>query len=119
LSIAALVVDFLLVAPCVIEQDVQLLRAEWEAERRRRPTRSNRCARSIPTQRSADLQTYLASPEGRRQFAAYESTFLELYRRLEPNRFRDAAREAAADKIEREHFHFPEFGVPQQRPTDA
>ena len=105
----------------IYAHDKQRRRAEWEAERAASAAEEQQVRAEYQAQRSAALQTYLASSECRRQLADYESTFLELYRRLEPNRFHEAAREAATNKVEREHFQFPEFGVwlLQHRPTDA
>ena len=63
------------------------------------------------TERSAALEAYLASPEGYRQFSAVHTAFLDFYRTVEPDRFREAAHDAATGKVEREHFQFPDFGI--------
>ncbi len=86
-------------------------RREWEAERHTQAATEAELRRQYQTDRSAALQAHLATAEGRTQFASYEPTFREFYRTVEPDRFRDAARDAATGKIEREHFQFPSFGV--------
>ena len=53
----------------------------------------------------------LDSPEGLAQFVSYRTTFETFYRHVEPDRFEVAARDAAINKIEKEQFMFPDFGV--------
>lgn len=86
-------------------------RREWERERRTQAANETKLRQQYQSERLAALYTYLATPEGRTHFTNYEPTFREFYRTVEPDRFREAAREAATGKIEREHFRFPDFGV--------
>lgn len=86
-------------------------RLEWEAERCTQVATEAQLRRQYDSLRSDALGTYLATPEGRAHFAKYEPTFRDFYRSVEPDRFRDAARDAANGKIEREHFQFPDFGI--------
>ena len=57
------------------------------------------------------MQAYLATPEGREVSARYHAVFAAFYKVVEPHGFETAARAATADKIEREHVRFPDFGV--------
>lgn len=62
-------------------------------------------------ERATALQAFLKTPEGIARLTAYRTAFRTLYERLEPDRADAAAREAAQQKVEREHFVFPDFGV--------
>ena len=86
-------------------------RHEWEAERHTTIAAETELRRQYEVERQAALTGYLQTPEGRSLFAGYEPTFLDFYRTVDPDRFRDAARAAAIGKIEREHFSFPDFSV--------
>jgi hypothetical protein len=86
-------------------------RQEWEAEKASLAEDEQSLREEYRVERNAALQAYLLSPEGRRHYAAFHPIFLEFYRTIEPERFREAAREAATGKVEREHFQFPTFGV--------
>ena len=72
-------------------------------------------------ERAASLEGYCATREGSVLLASFRASFLVLYRAVDPQRCEEAARTAALGKIEREHFHFPEFGVwlLEQRQADA
>lgn len=63
------------------------------------------------TERAAALRAFLDTPDGLARFTAYRTAFRPLYERMEPDRADAAAREAARQKVEREHFAFPDFGV--------
>ena len=100
----------------------QLKRQEWENHRHTQAAAEAELRRQYAADRSAALQVHLNTTEGRSQFASYEPTFREFYRTVEPDRFREAAREAAIGKVEREHFQYPDFGVwllEQQLPAAA
>jgi hypothetical protein len=86
-------------------------RRQWEKERQTEADDQAAMRARYQAQRAEALTAYLASSEGQLQFQAYYSTFLELYRAVEPHRFQEAAKEAATGKVEREHFDFPDFGV--------
>jgi hypothetical protein len=62
-------------------------------------------------ERAVALQAFLKTPEGVARFTAYSTAFRTFYERVEPDRAAAAAREAARQKVEREHFVFPDFGV--------
>jgi hypothetical protein len=89
----------------------ELQRAEWEQRRTELAAEEQTLRQRYQVERSAALQAYLASPEGYRQFTAVHPTFLDFYRIVEPDRFNEAARDAATGKVEREHFQFPDFGI--------
>lgn len=96
-------------------------RQRWEQERHSQAAEETSLREQYAAARTTALQVYLTGPEGRRYFAAYEPTFRDFYRIVEPDRYREAARDAANDKIEKEHFQFPDFGVwllEQHQPTN-
>ena len=95
----------------IYTHEKELKRQEWETERRRQATSEVELREPYRVERFAALQAYLNTTEGRSQFESYEPTFREFDRTVEPDRFREAAREAAAGKVEREHFQHPDFGV--------
>lgn len=86
-------------------------RLEWESERRTQAAAESELRQQYQADRTTALQAYLGTPDGRKHFASYEPKFREFYRTVEPDRYRDAGRDAATGKIEREHFQFPDFGV--------
>ena len=91
----------------IYTHEKELQRQEWETERLQQATANVELREEYNVDRSAALQAYLNTPEGRSQFSIYEPTFREFYRTVEPDRFR----EAASGKVEREHFQYPDFGV--------
>jgi hypothetical protein len=86
-------------------------RVRWDHERRTQASQESALREQYAEERLSALATFIAGPEGQRHFTAYEATLLDFYRVVEPDRYRDAARDAATGKIEREHFQFPDFGV--------
>lgn len=86
-------------------------RRQWDEERRQLVQSENEYRTRYQAERTAALATYLSSSEGKSHYHSYQPAFLDFYRTVEPDRFRQAAHEAAAGKIEREHFQFPDFGV--------
>jgi hypothetical protein len=86
-------------------------RRQWEADRAAVAAGEQQLRDQYATERATALQEYLQSPESRGHYAAYQPTFQEFYRTVEPDRFREAAHAAAIGKIEREHFTFPDFSV--------
>ena len=95
----------------IYTHEKELKRQEWETERRQQATTEVELREQHRVEPSAALHAYLNTTEGRLQFESYEPTFREFYRTVEPDRFREAAREAASGKVEREHFQYPDFGV--------
>ncbi len=86
-------------------------RAEWDARRGELAAEERALRQQYQTERADALQAHMASAEGQRQFAAVHSAFLEFYRAVEPDRYRETAREAAMGKVEREQFRYPDFSV--------
>ena len=86
-------------------------RKQWESTRAAIAADEEMLRQQYQAEYSTALQAYLATSEGRTHFEAYHPTFLMFYRTVEPDRFEVAARDAAINKIEREHFQFPDFGV--------
>jgi hypothetical protein len=86
-------------------------RRQWESTRAAMAEGEEVLRQRYQAERSTALKAYLATPEGRAHFQTYHPTFLTFYRTVEPDRSEAAARDAAIGKIEREHFHFPDFGV--------
>lgn len=86
-------------------------RARWQAERQASAQNEETLRQAYKAERATALQSYFATTEGREAFLRYHQTFMEFYRTVEPHRYREAAREAAEGKVEREHFSYPDFGV--------
>ncbi|MFO1003489.1 MAG: hypothetical protein U0936_24415 [Planctomycetaceae bacterium] len=86
-------------------------RRRWEQERHSQAAQESVLREQYNSARKAVLAEFLQSPEGRRYYDAYQATFREFYRIVDPDRYREAAREAATDKIDKEHFQFPHFGT--------
>jgi hypothetical protein len=86
-------------------------RAKWERERQAQAASEAELRSRYDAERVSARDTYLATPDGRRLLAEYERTFRQFYQAVEPERFEQAAREAALAKLEREHVRFPDFGV--------
>lgn len=95
----------------IYAHDKECRRRQWEEEKTALAADEQRLRDQFASERNAALQAFLQSPAGRGHYAAYQPTFLEFYRVVEPDRFRDAAHAAATSKVEREHFQFPDFGV--------
>ncbi len=86
-------------------------RERWEREKASQAQEEQSLRSVYAAERQAAFQAYLASSEGRKHYMAFSTAFQELHRALNPHHYREAAREAALEKIEREHFQFPDFGV--------
>lgn len=86
-------------------------RRQWESHRQTMASDEASLRTRYQAERTAALETYLLSPEGRSHYQKYFPTFLEFYRTVEPDRFQGAARTAAIGKVEREHSQFQDFGV--------
>lgn len=84
---------------------------QWEAEHAvfQQPEQKHR--RRFEQERAQALQAFLQSPEGRAQYDRIFTILLELYKRTDPDRYREAAHEAAVARVERDNFHFPEYAV--------
>ncbi len=86
-------------------------RREWDGKRQSRVAAEAELRQQYQTEREAALADYLQTSEGRSHFTAYEPTFQDFYRTVDPDRFRDTARAATTGKIDREHFSYPDFSV--------
>lgn len=95
----------------IYAHEKQRQRQQWEQERREMQSHDAVLRERYDAQRTEALRMFLGSPEGRQHSDAAYPAFLELYRQLEPNRSHEAALAATADKVEREHFRFPDFGI--------
>ncbi len=95
----------------VFVHDKERERSRWEKNREAANGVEAQERQAYQSERANALEDFLATREGSERYEAYSATFQELYRFVEPDQFREAARKAAIDKIEREHFHFPAFGV--------
>lgn len=62
-------------------------------------------------ERDAALAVYLASIDGKAKYEEAFDPLLAFYKVTEPNRFREAAQEAARARVERLSFRFPEFAA--------
>jgi hypothetical protein len=91
-------------------------REQWRMERAVTGDDGNARQR-YEQERNAALNIYLASAEGKAKYEEAFGPLLAFYKVTEPNRFREAAHEAACARVERLNFPFPEFAVWQsQRP---
>jgi len=86
-------------------------RRQWDTERHTASQSEAAWRERYSSERGTALAAYLASPEGRSHYDRYLPTFRDFYRTVEPDRLHAAAHAAAAGKVEREHFQFPDFGV--------
>lgn len=84
---------------------------QWEQEQREAATDEKELRRIYQDERSAALKAYLASPEGKQKYDEAFPALVELHRYTNPERYREAAREATLARIERMDFHFPEYAV--------
>jgi len=95
----------------IYAHDKERQREHWEHQRAAMAADESSLRDRYQTERTAALEAHLATPEGHQQFAAVHPAFLDFYRVVEPDRYRDAAYAAAIGKVEREHLRFPDFGV--------
>jgi len=95
----------------IYEHEKNLKRQQWEQERAAMAANEEVLRGQYEAERSAALNVHLASAEGRAHFQKFHAAFLEFYRKVEPDRYREAAHQAATDKVEQEHFQFPDFGI--------
>jgi hypothetical protein len=84
---------------------------QWERERSRFAQDEQVLLHRYNEARSTALREYLASEEGRKKYQQTNSMLLELYKRTEPNRYQQAAHEAAVARIEKLDFQFPEYAA--------
>jgi hypothetical protein len=105
----------------IYEHEKNQKRQQWEQERASMAASEEVLRGQYDVARSAALQSYLATAEGHIYFQKFHTAFLEFYRTVEPDRYRDAAQQAAVGKVEREHFQFPDFGIwlLEQRPMSV
>jgi hypothetical protein len=89
------------------EQD----RKTWERDKALAAESESQDRDRYEQERKAALQALLDSAEGRVQFVGYRTAFEIFYRKVEPDRFAEAAHAAALHKFETERFTFPEYGV--------
>lgn len=86
-------------------------RKQWQEESASIVISEPELRRKFDQEREAALQAFLESAEGRQKydhaFAAYEA----FYKTTEPHRFREAAHDAAMDRVKRLDFKFPDFVV--------
>ncbi len=95
----------------VYAHEKKIQREQWEHERASSQALEQELRDRYEEERSAALQAYLRTPEGRQQFDAAYHPYLAFYKAVDPTRFEAAAKDAAIGKVEREHFEFPDFGV--------
>lgn len=95
----------------IYEHEKKQAHDRWEADRNVRTSDEALLRKDYDAERSKSLREFVQSKEGSGHFAQYLETFLDFYRTVEPDHFREAAAKAAAGKVEREHFQFPDFEV--------
>ena len=83
----------------------------WEQDRAAAHEDERHVREHYEQHRADALRDYLQSPEGRGHHQAFYEQFLIYHRALDPHTAEQAARDAAANKVEREHFDFPDFSV--------
>jgi hypothetical protein len=95
----------------IYAHEKQRERDKWERERQAQSASEAELKTRYNSERQAARDGYLTTIEGRRTMAEYETAFRQFYQAVEPERWEQAAREAALAKVEREHVRFPDFGV--------
>ncbi len=86
-------------------------RRRWEDARAGSVADEDSLREQYERERRVALHAFLVTPDGRELFARYLAVFTTFYRKVEPDRFAAAARDAAMGKIDREQLVFPDFGV--------
>lgn len=86
-------------------------RKQWQDQRLNTAADETAHRATCQQQRLAALHAFIHSPDMTARFVSYRTAFEVFYQKLEPERYREAAHEAAVRKIENEHFEFPDFGV--------
>lgn len=84
---------------------------QWERQKAAFALEEQALQRRYAGERDEALRQYLASPAGRDRYQQTYGTLLELYKRTEPERFEEAAAEAALARIEKLDFQFPEYAA--------
>lgn len=82
---------------------------QWERARKQVSTDEAALRQCYEQEKANALQAYLHSPEGKHTYEQTYATLLELYKRTEPDRAREAAHEATLARIEKMDFLFPEY----------
>jgi hypothetical protein len=86
-------------------------RRQWEQQHATQLADEQSLRLLYKQERTAALQTYLDSPEGRQKYEEAYQPYLALCRIKELHRPHDAASEAAKARVERFDFEFPEFAL--------
>jgi hypothetical protein len=94
----------------IYAHDKQRQHEIWERERREAAAGEQELRIRYEQEKLQALEAYLRTPAGQQQFEAAYQPLLIFYSRVEPDRTREAAADAARGKVEREHFEFPDFG---------
>jgi hypothetical protein len=84
---------------------------QWQQERAITAADELEQRRIYEHERAVALKSYLASPEGQEKYNQAHPALLAFYKVTEPNRYRDAAHDAALARIERMDFRFPDYSV--------
>lgn len=95
----------------IYEHEREAKRRQWEEDRRHRAAAETSTREQYESAKSAALQTYLQSSEGRTHYQRLYPAFHDFYRIADPQQAEPSARKATMDKIEREYLAFPDFGV--------
>jgi hypothetical protein len=82
---------------------------QWEQERKVVSAADGELCAAYDRERAAALQAFVASPEGQEKYRSAYPTLLVLHQATDPERCREAAREATLARIERLDFDFPEY----------
>jgi len=84
---------------------------QWERDHAAFTQQEQRSRAEYEQERGTALREFLRSADARQHYDRTYAVLLELFKRTEPHRSGEAAHEAAVARIEREHFHFPEYAV--------
>jgi hypothetical protein len=95
----------------VYAHEKKLDQDQWERNKAEFAETEQAFLRRYDADRNASLRAYLASDAGRAKFKQTYDTLLELTKRTEPERYLEAAHEAAVARIEKLDFQFPEYPV--------
>lgn len=95
----------------VYAHEKKLEQDQWEKNRAEFAASEQESLRRYATARDAALRAYLASEDGQRNYRQTLGQLLELTKRTEPERYHQAAHEAAVARIEKLDFQFPDYAV--------
>ena len=93
----------------LLTHEKRLEQAQWDSKLRAAASKTAKAQQQYALERADALKRFLATAEGREAFQAALSPLLDFYRAREPHTFREAARKAAEEHVDRHTLPFPTF----------